>query len=436
VILFQDRAGMSTATLDGTLSGITASGLGDARVAAKWWVLRQARHGLDLALVPAVTVPTQTDAGAYLGDTGLGVAPEVVLTRRQGRVRLALDLGYRARPTLTVANLTVGDELTSRAGVGVALTPSVEWGVTASLATAASAPFADANRLHAEALTGVTYGPAAPVQLIAAGGLGLAGGYGTPDSRVVLAARYQPAPPARRPTAAVRRLEVIAPTPTPTPLPPPDADGDGASDLADACPDLAEDLDGVADADGCPDLDDDGDGVLEPADRCPEATAPASADGCPAPDGDDDGTDDAHDVCPSEAGPSDQSGCPARPQVALQDGVITTLEPVYFDSRLATIQARSYALLDEVAAVLTSHPALRVRIEGHTDDRGGGAANRDLSERRAAAVRAYLVDRGIAADRLAAQGFGEAQPIADNRTEAGRASNRRVVFAIIPPAAP
>ena len=125
-----------------------------------------------------------------------------------------------------------------------------------------------------------------------------------------------------------------------------------------------------------------------------------------------------------------------RAQVALQDGAITTLEPVYFDSRQATIQARSYALLDEVAAVLTSHPALRVRIEGHTDDRGGGAANRDLSERRAAAVRAYLVDRGIAADRLAAQGFGEAQPIADNHTAAGRASNRRVVFAIIPPTAP
>ncbi|MEO1630254.1 MAG: OmpA family protein, partial [Bacteroidota bacterium] len=71
---------------------------------------------------------------------------------------------------------------------------------------------------------------------------------------------------------------------------------------------------------------------------------------------------------------------------------------------------------------------LSLLIEGHTDSDGGDASNQTLSEDRAAAVKAYLVDNGIDADRLDTAGYGESEPVADNETPEGKAQNRRVVF--------
>jgi outer membrane protein OmpA-like peptidoglycan-associated protein len=106
-------------------------------------------------------------------------------------------------------------------------------------------------------------------------------------------------------------------------------------------------------------------------------------------------------------------------------------ETVLFDSSKTTIKAASLPMLDEVAQLMKAHPEVKhVAVEGHTDSMGDPAFNKQLSEGRAKAVRAYLVEKGVAADRLSAKGFGQTKPIADNKTEAGRAANRRVDFMI------
>ncbi len=100
---------------------------------------------------------------------------------------------------------------------------------------------------------------------------------------------------------------------------------------------------------------------------------------------------------------------------------------IQFDERKATIRPESTKLLSQVGDVLKSTPGLRLEIQGHTDTEGTPAENLRLSEQRAAAVKAYLVQKlGIAASRLTTAGFGDTKPIADTSTEQGRAKNRRV----------
>ena len=99
---------------------------------------------------------------------------------------------------------------------------------------------------------------------------------------------------------------------------------------------------------------------------------------------------------------------------------------INFDTGKADIKADGQSVIDEIASALRNTPALKVGIEGHTDNVGGAAANLKLSEARAQAVMAALVAKGIAAARLSAAGFGQTKPIADNAAEDGRAKNRRV----------
>jgi OmpA-OmpF porin, OOP family len=99
---------------------------------------------------------------------------------------------------------------------------------------------------------------------------------------------------------------------------------------------------------------------------------------------------------------------------------------INFDTGKATIKPDSNAILDDVAAALATAPALRLEVAGHTDNVGGAEANQKLSDDRARAVVAAFVSRGIAAARLNAKGYGQSSPVADNRSEEGRAKNRRV----------
>ena len=206
-----------------------------------------------------------------------------------------------------------------------------------------------------------------------------------------------------------------------------DKDGDGVMDRLDKCPDDK----GSADNEGCPDKDTDDDGTFDRLDACPNEKGPSFNKGCALPDADKDGTADEFDNCVSEPGPADNSGCP----VAKKQLVMITVEKlvikdkVYFDTGKATIQARSNALLDQVAAALQSHAGIKlVQVEGHTDNTGSAETNRTLSADRAKAVVAYLVKKGVAAERLKAVGFGPDQPAASNDTPAGREQNRRVEF--------
>ena len=181
----------------------------------------------------------------------------------------------------------------------------------------------------------------------------------------------------------------------------------------------------------CPDLDDDGDGVTNKLDKCPLVKGVPENDGCPDVDTDGDGVPDRLDKCPNEAGTAEYQGCPPPKRAQLQAGKIEIKEAVYFDAGKATIQGRSTGLLDDVAQVLNGHPEIKkVVVEGHTDNKGSRKLNQKLSAIRAAAVRDYLVGKGVAADRLEAKGFGVSRPTADNKTAAGREKNRRVDFVI------
>jgi outer membrane protein OmpA-like peptidoglycan-associated protein len=103
-----------------------------------------------------------------------------------------------------------------------------------------------------------------------------------------------------------------------------------------------------------------------------------------------------------------------------------TLHGILFDTAKTEIKPESNPVLDEVASLLKKDTSLRLKIGGHTDNIGAKAANLTLSKGRAAAVKAALVSRGVAADRLAVEGFGDTKPVANNGTEEGRSQNRRV----------
>jgi OOP family OmpA-OmpF porin len=166
-----------------------------------------------------------------------------------------------------------------------------------------------------------------------------------------------------------------------------DSDGDRVPDNIDPCPNTPHGA--AVDAKGCP-LDSDGDGVPDYLDRCP-------------------GTPPGLKV--------DATGCEIEELV---------LKGVNFETGSAKLTSDSAATLDAVVALLKLRPNSRAEIHGFTDSVGGDAYNRKLSERRAQSVMEYLVEHGIPAAGLSAEGLGKSDPIATNATPEGRAQNRRV----------
>jgi outer membrane protein OmpA-like peptidoglycan-associated protein len=115
-------------------------------------------------------------------------------------------------------------------------------------------------------------------------------------------------------------------------------------------------------------------------------------------------------------------------------GLLLTLpENVFFDVDESTLKPGGQRELDRIAEALADYPERNVLIEGHTDSTGSVAYNRDLSVRRAQAVRDYLVRAGVAPSRLIARGYGETLPVASNQTAGGRQQNRRVELVILEP---
>lgn len=107
-------------------------------------------------------------------------------------------------------------------------------------------------------------------------------------------------------------------------------------------------------------------------------------------------------------------------------GMVLTLGDVLFDTAEATLKPGAYPTIDKVAEVLKAEPDRRLTIEGHTDSRGEDAYNQQLSERRANAVQAALLQRGVGTDQIIALGKGESFPIASNENAGGQQQNRRV----------
>ncbi len=203
-----------------------------------------------------------------------------------------------------------------------------------------------------------------------------------------------------------------------------DADGDGIPDDQDGCPTE----EGTRATNGCPDGD--GDGVADREDRCPNTPGLMTANGCP--DADRDGLIDSDDRCPNEAGPASNNGCP---EISKEDQEILdfAVQNVNFETNSSRLTSTSRTVLDQVVDILRRYPSYSMRIGGHTDSIGSRDVNQRISEERAKSCYDYLVQAGIQSNRLSYQGYGEAQPIADNRYEAGREQNRRVEFDIYLP---
>lgn len=233
-----------------------------------------------------------------------------------------------------------------------------------------------------------------------------------------------------------------APAPKPEPKPEPvvdlDPDHDGILGAADKCPTEPEDKDGFQDDDGCPDPDNDNDGILDKDDKCPNEAEDKDGfedeDGCPDPDNDKDGIPDEKDKCPNEPetvnGYQDEDGCPDEVPAAIKKftGVI---QGINFKTGSADITKDSHTVLDKAVQVLVDYPDVRLEIGGHTDNVGKAEFNKELSQKRAESVKAYMVGKGIASDRLTAVGYGMDKPLTSNKTAADKAKNRRTEFTLI-----
>ncbi|TVQ90109.1 MAG: hypothetical protein EA397_14260 [Deltaproteobacteria bacterium] len=121
-----------------------------------------------------------------------------------------------------------------------------------------------------------------------------------------------------------------------------------------------------------------------------------------------------------------------RPKTEVKDEKIEILERVFFEVGSATLQSRSHKLLNEIANIMLRNPDIALlEIAGHTSSEGSIDLNTQLSKDRAASVKQYLVDQGVAPDRLKPVGYGPSQPLVSEQTEADRAKNRRVEFNIL-----
>lgn len=454
VLLWQRAAeGPSQGTVPGAFSNhpdldrLELRGAGDLRIEPHF-VVRDVGSAspLGLALVTTVTLPTGLP-GTLSSEGHVTVEPMVVLEAADGSVRdgehtvrAALNAGLRIKGFDEHFDQTWGPELVIRAAGAARVSSVVEIGTDV-------AGVIGWGRDPVEVLPWMGLSPTPEVRLTLGAGLGVNSGVGSPDARFFAGATLRPSD---RPRPAT---------------PPPDRDGDGIPDDQDVCPDEPEDFDGVDDHDGCPDpdpepepepepvpeppppgeeADTDGDGLPDSVDACPfdaeDFDGFEDEDGCPEADNDGDGILDVADACPDEPetfnGYLDEDGCPdeAPSRVVVTRTALEIQDRIFFDLGRANIQAQSFPILEELARVILDHPHIeRIRVEGHTDDVGSDAVNLRLSQQRAEAVRDFLVQQGVEASRLEAVGYGESRPIDTNRTERGRARNRRVEFTILEP---
>ena len=210
-----------------------------------------------------------------------------------------------------------------------------------------------------------------------------------------------------------------------------DTDGDGVNDADDKCP--ATPAGSAVNSYGC-ELDADRDGVVDSKDQCPNTPRGVEVDsnGCKIvaevvtdPDSDNDGVPDSKDQCPNSA-PGvriDFKGCEIKDVISLPG--------INFETNSSQLTSSSAATLDGAAATLNKYTDITAELAGHTDSTGAASYNLSLSDKRANAVREYLVAKGVATSRLTSKGYGEVQPIADNASKEGRAMNRRVDLNVV-----
>jgi len=448
-----------------------------------------------LGVIGSVYLPTANPEDRFLGENTVVPQIMGILDKefgRQRRLRVALNAGIRIRKTTTFTNtdapsptnesITVGNEIPYGLGVAYAISKQ-RFDVVGEVF--GSIPLGDnENYMPLEAIGGVKVYLARNSFLSLGAGRGLLPGKGAnPDLRAFIGIVFEPNVGDRDGDGLKDDVDKCPDEPEDFDdfededgCPEPDNDRDGILDEDDKCPLIPEDKDGFQDEDGCPEGDKndrDGDGILDNVDKCPDEPEDLDQfqdeDGCPDPDNDQDGILDVDDLCPNVAedkdgfedtdgcpdldndkdrildkddkcpnepetynGTEDTDGCPDKGRVVVTDTSIEILDMVYFEYNKAVIKSQSFPILDAVAATLQGNPSIQlVEVQGHTDERGNDAYNLDLSDKRAHAVEKYLVDKGVDAKRLTAQGYGETQPIDRRKVEAAYAKNRRVAFLIL-----
>ncbi len=388
--------------------------------------------GFGIGTTATVYLPTGSQE-ALLSDGSVRVEPRLVLDFELADFHAAANASYLVRPKNETLNYISDDQVRWSFAANYAF--SDMFSLAGSVFGAVGIndrPATTARDTPIEFLAGPRVFLPLGLMMHAAAGTGITTSVGAPDFRVIagiewvperLTGKYDESNEGLTGSAGAdgegdvggegdsETFEVIDCTATPLPssCPQPDSDDDGILDAVDKCPTVAEDPDGFEDEDGCPDTDNDGDGVL-----------------------------DVDDACPLEAevinGVEDEDGCPdeGASKVRVTADRIDILERVYFETNKDQIQAQSFSVLDQVASVMKARSDIkRLRVEGHTDDRGKDKPNLELSQRRAAAVREYLIKRGLDSTRMVSRGYGESHPIGDNQTADGRDINRRVEFHII-----
>ncbi len=375
---------------------------GDLRLTAKLAVpgLRRAPEGsgLGAALTFGMGLPTGLQE-AFASDGDTTWTPGLLMDYRfDSGILLALNTGLWLRPERQFAGVQWGNAATFGLGAEVPIVRG--WGVTAVGMLSGSTPLEKLpdrpRQIPAELLLGLRWYSSLGLTFTVGGGGGCGCSLTAPTLRLFTSIIWVP--------AVTREYEAIArfkepPEPPPPPPPPVDPDGDSVIGEGDRCPTAP----GPVENGGCPDIDRDGDAVVDRLDRCPEFPA----------------------------GPRGRDGCPLA---RVEGNKIIILDQVHFARDQDVILPESFPILEEVAEELLKHLEIqRVLVEAHTDARANDAYNYDLSRRRAASVMNFLLDSGIAVERLCSAGFGRSRPLAANDSEANMALNRRVEFTILPP---
>jgi OOP family OmpA-OmpF porin len=423
-----------------TLGGVTypgpasSAGIGDVRLGLDVRLFGKYGDVITGAVGAQLALPTG-DAASYSGDGMVRAAPRALIAGDVGAFVYAAKLGVTIRAKdQSFAGGQVGSDVLFGAAVGLRLLekklvigPEL-FGHTVVTGNG----FFSRKGTPLEGLLGAHYTLGTDWRVGAGISTGFTPGFGAPVDRGLLSIEWVPgiAPP----KAAEPPPPVVVP-----PAPEPDRDRDGIFDKDDACPDVPGVKTDDPKTNGCP-PDRDHDGILDGDDACPDVpgvkTTDPKTNGCPEDlDRDKDGIPNAQDACPDEPGKPDpdpkKNGCPAA---FVQNGQIKILDQVKFKTGSAQIQPgkESQDVLDAVLGVIKGHPEItKLRVEGHTDNRGAPALNKKLSGARAASVVTWLVAHGIDKARLTSEGFGPDRPLDTNDTDEGRKNNRRVEFHLV-----
>ncbi len=445
---------------------LSSDGFGDLRLSLKLRILSPKYYPVGVAVMGTVQLPTGT-SGMFATSGKVEFLPKLIVDAALGeRVKLGANVGMHLRDKQSLNRpIVLSDGSSLLRSDPVTLVNSVAYGLGGSVAL-----IKDHLQLLAEVFGEVPIEKAergTPIETLLAlrmslsedafFNLGISRGWrdqaGEPELRVLGGIIFQPEDNDRDgdgiPNSRDRcpdEAEDFDQFEDEDGCPDPDNDFDGIPDAFDQCPNSPEDMNGYQDNDGCPDgeVDSDGDGIPDSLDKCPNEPEDfdgfADKDGCPDLDNDGDGIPDSQDQCPNEKETfndfEDEDGCPdeveAPSNVVVSDNRIDIIEKVFFETNKAKILPESFPILDEIARVLQRNQQITLlEIQGHTDKRGKAAKNLELSKKRAAAVREYLIEQGVAADRLISEGYGSTQPVDPRDVPEAWEKNRRVDFVIL-----